>query len=133
MTVRVLLVDEDEGRADLARRMCRSAHIELVGSARDVGEAARLLQRTAPDLVLLDLRFRGGQEFETCRTLSALSPAPVVALASFMTPERWRSASRAGVAAYLLKRVDTERLGRELQQIASRYHTTRSERKEKVL
>lgn len=127
MSLKVLLVDDDdEGRADLARRLCRVPEIALVGVAGNVTQAACLLERAAPELVLVDLRYRAGRELESCEALCRLTHVPVVALAAFMTPERWSRVSRAGVTAYLLKHVDTSRLGRELNEIARRHHAGRN-------
>ena len=127
MNVRVLLVDdEDEARADLARRLRRSPGLELVAVARNAEETAGLLEQTQPEVLLVDLHLRNGQEFEGCRALCGLTDVPVVALASFMTPERWKTVERAGVATYLLKHVNTDQLGRELERIVGRYQTRRS-------
>ncbi|MGB2695397.1 MAG: universal stress protein [Dehalococcoidia bacterium] len=127
MNVRVLLVDdEDEGRADLARRLRRSPGLELVAVARNAKETAGLLEQTQPEVLLVDLHLRNGQELESCRALCHLTDVPVVALASFMTPERWKAVERAGVATYLLKHVNTDQLGRELERIVGRYQTRRS-------
>jgi DNA-binding NarL/FixJ family response regulator len=119
---RVLLVDvEDEARAGLAQRLRRIEGVELVGAARDVTEVTRLLDGKEVDVVLVDLHQRDGSEAALCRELHGLVPAPLVALASFMTPERWAPLERAGVNDCLLKHVDTDRLGRELLQVSERH------------
>ena len=122
MKARVLLVDvEDEARAGLAQRLRRIEGVELVGAARDVTEVTRLLDGKEVDVVLVDLHQRDGSEAALCRELHRLVPAPLVALASFMTPERWAPLERAGVNDCLLKHVDTDRLGRELLRVRERY------------
>lgn len=85
-----------------------------------------MLEQTQPEVLLVDLHLRNGQELESCRALCHLTDVPVVALASFMTPERWKAVERAGVATYLLKHVNTDQLGRELERIVGRYQTRRS-------
>lgn len=122
MNVRVLLVDvEDEARAGLAQRLRRIEGVELVGAARDTPEAARLLEAKEVDVVLVDVHHADGSEVVLCQELRALVSSPLVALASFMTPERWKPLERAGVNDCLLKHVDTDRLGRELVQVRERY------------
>ena len=123
MNVRVLLVDvEDEARAGLAQRLRRIEGIELVGAARDTPEAARLLlEAKEVDVVLVDVHHADGSEVALCQELRALVSSPLVALASFMTPERWKPLERAGVNDCLLKHVDTDRLGRELLQVREQY------------
>ena len=122
MKARVLLVDvEDEARTGLAQRLRRIEGVELVGAARDTSEATRLVDGNEIDVVLVDLHQRDGSEVALCQELRTLVPAPLVALASFMTPERWAPLERAGVNDCLLKHVDTDRLGRELLQVRERY------------
>ena len=122
MKARVLLVDvEDEARTGLAQRLRRIEGVELVGAARDTSEATRLVDGNEIDVVLVDLHQRDGSEVALCQELRTLVPAPLVALASFMTPERWAPLERAGVNDCLLKHVDTDRLGRELLRVRERY------------
>jgi DNA-binding NarL/FixJ family response regulator len=119
---RVLLVDpRDEARASLAQRLGRLDDIDLVGAAGDVEEASRLLHGNHVDVVLVDLHHQNGSEIKLCEGLRPLVSGPLVALASFMTPERWAPLERAGVNDCLLKRVDTDRLGRELLQVRERF------------
>jgi DNA-binding NarL/FixJ family response regulator len=119
---RVLLVDADaQARAGLAQRLGRIRDIDLVGAAGDVDEASRLLDGNHVDLVLVDLHQQNGSEIALCQGLRPLIEGPLVALASFMTPERWEPLERAGVNDCLLKRVDTGRLGRELLQVRERF------------
>jgi FixJ family two-component response regulator len=42
-------------------------------------------------------------------------------LASFMTPEHWEQLRRAGATDFLLKHVDTKRLGRELAELGTHH------------
>lgn len=124
METRLLLVDGDEStRVVLTQRLRRSDELRLVGAAGDLGEASVILATSRPDVVLMNLH-RGegeGEEIDFCRALCRLSAAPVVALASFMTPERWSKVQQAGVAAYVLKLVDSDRLARELVRLADEH------------
>jgi CheY-like chemotaxis protein len=55
-SVRVVLADDDEAQRVLLRRLLKLVpRLEVVGEARDGDEAVRLVQSTAPDLVLLDV------------------------------------------------------------------------------
>jgi two-component system response regulator CitB len=117
--VRVLLVDDDaEALSSLSRLIQRMPDVELIGGAAGVSEARELLRGTAPDVVLVDLHRRQDGEEQLCRDVTLLTDAPVVVLASFMTPERWDRVRAAGATRYLLKRIGTEHLGRELQRFA---------------
>jgi DNA-binding NarL/FixJ family response regulator len=126
--VRVLLVDSDaEARGGLVRRIERIAGIELVGAAGDADGARALLDSNTPDVVLADLHRRDAQEEQLCRELRRLTRAPLVVLASFMTPDRWEQVKAAGATAYLLKHIDTDQLGRELEGLARQHATSAKE------
>ena len=131
MNVRVLLVDtDDESRAGLAERLRRTQDVELVGQARDAGEMAHILEEMEPDVVLVDVHGWDGQPAELCRSLRALVAVPLAVLASFMTPERWEQLRQAGATDFFLKHVDTNRLGRALAALGTRYQGPPQERRD---
>jgi DNA-binding NarL/FixJ family response regulator len=119
MSVRVLLIGaHDDARAGLAQRLTRNSDVDLVGVARDAGEA-RGLANARPDLVLVDLYEDDNGERELCRELADVFPTPIVVLTSFMTRDHWSELQGAGVSSYLLRRVDTRRLADELVHLAA--------------
>ncbi len=122
MSVRVLLVDDhDDARTTLARRLRRDRRLELIGAASSLKDAVDLLPEAHPDIVLLDMHCLAGRGVDACRTLRELTEAPLVAFASFMTPELWSAAREAGAVDYLLKHIDTERISSELVRLAERH------------
>ena len=122
MKVRVLLVDDrGEARTTLAERLRRGSRLELVGAASNLKEVADLLAAAELDIVLLDLHHGDGEGMELCRGVRRLTDAPMVALTSFMTPQLWEEAKAAGVADYLLKHVDTDRLSCDMVRLAARH------------
>jgi len=122
MKTRVLLVDaNDESRASLAERLRRTGGLELVGQASDAGDAAQIISRTEPDVVLIDLHGVDDTPAELCRALRCLISAPLAVLASFMMPDRWEQLQQAGATRYLLKQVDTAGLTRALHELGAQY------------
>lgn len=122
MAVRVLLIDaHEDARTSLARRLSRDPELEIVGCASSVAEAASILPHARPDIVLLDIHRSNGDGADDCRELSQLTEAPVVAFASFITPELWQAVKEAGAADTLLKQIDTDRLCREIRRLAERH------------
>ena len=129
MIARVLLLGDHDGvRTSLAQRLSRSHQVELVGAASGIDEAAAVLGRVCPDVVLLDIRQQNGLWVDWCARLPELTNAPLVALTSFVTPELSQAIERAGVKDYLFKHVDTERLGREIARLAERYRPEKAGR-----
>ena len=103
---RVVLVDDHEVvRAGLRTAIERSScGCVVVGEAGTVGEASELIQRSAPDVAIVDVVLPDGDGIQLCREMSQHSPATAcVLLTSFPEPAAELSAALAGAAAYLAK------------------------------
>jgi DNA-binding NarL/FixJ family response regulator len=101
MSVRVLLVDDDDRFRELARRMLAADGVDVVAEV-DNGEA--VLDAVAvcgPDVVLLDIRMPGTDGLEVARRLQAQGNGPAVILISTCDPAYGRRAA-AGLAAGFL-------------------------------
>ena len=77
---------------------------EVVGEAASVAEAHEVVERTAPDVAVLDVVLPDGDGIQLCREIRAEHPATAcVLLTSFPEPRGMLSAALAGAAAYLAK------------------------------
>ncbi|MDX2598246.1 MULTISPECIES: response regulator transcription factor [Streptomyces] len=103
--IRLLLVDDDPlVRAGLALMLGGAADIEIVGEAADGGEAADAVERTRPDVVLMDIRMPSVDGLTATERLRARPDAPqVVVLTTFHADEQVLHALRAGAAGFVLK------------------------------
>ena len=70
MTERVLIVEDDAAVRRMLERSLGAEGFEIAGAA-DGGTALALAERTAPDLVVLDVSMPGLSGFEVCRRLRA--------------------------------------------------------------
>lgn len=103
---RVVLVDDHEVvRAGLRTAIERShCGCVVVGEAGTVREASELIQRSAPDVAIVDVVLPDGDGIQLCRETTRHSPATAcVLLTSFPEPAAMLSAALAGAAAYLAK------------------------------
>jgi DNA-binding NarL/FixJ family response regulator len=118
--LRLVLVDDHPVvREGLRTLFSEETDIELVGEARNIDEAVRLVSSRKPDVVLLDLMMPGGDSIEGIRRIRALRPAPqVVVLTSFGDESRVRAAIEAGAIGYLLKDVLRDDLVRAIRAAA---------------
>src|SRR4051794_41930715 len=66
--MRILLVDDDDGLRALLRTTFEAVHVEL-DEADDAPSARAAVQRTHPDVVVLDVHMPGGSGLELCRSL----------------------------------------------------------------
>lgn len=103
--IRILIVDDHPAiRVGLTSMLETQSELEIIGSASGGEEALAILQKTAVDVVLLDLRMPGTNGIETIlRMKSAAHTACVIILTSFDTDEDIYGAVRAGALGYLLK------------------------------
>lgn len=110
--IRVLIADDQSMvRSGLTLLLAAEQDVEVVGEARDGGEAVRLARELRPDVVLMDVRMPGVDGIEATRMVTAVDDAPaVVVLTTFGAQDHVDRALRAGAVGFVLKDSDPERL-----------------------
>ncbi|MEU1278601.1 response regulator transcription factor [Streptomyces sp. NPDC005805] len=105
MTIRLIVVDDDPlVRAGLSLMLGGAEDIEIVGEAADGSEVPDLVDRLAPDVVLMDIRMPVTDGLTATEALRARPGAPqVVVLTTFHADEQVLRAMRAGAAGFVLK------------------------------
>ncbi|MER6090808.1 response regulator transcription factor [Streptomyces bluensis] len=103
--IRLLLVDDDPlVRAGLTFMMGGADDIEIVGEGADGDEVEALVDRTRPDVVLMDIRMPTVDGLAATERLRGRKDAPqVVVLTTFHADEQVLRALRAGAAGFVLK------------------------------
>uniref|UniRef100_A0AAU3GMV8 Response regulator transcription factor n=1 Tax=Streptomyces sp. NBC_01401 TaxID=2903854 RepID=A0AAU3GMV8_9ACTN len=103
--VRLAVVDDDPlVRAGLALMLGGAAGIDLVGECADGTEVAALVDRTHPDVVLMDIRMPVMDGLAATEELRRRPGAPeVIVLTTFHADEQVLRAIRAGAAGFVLK------------------------------
>jgi len=112
VTIRVLIADDHAVvRQGLRTFLELQDEIEVVGEAADGVEALELVERTEPDVALLDLVMPRLGGLEAIRRIREVAPATrVLVLTSFADDDTVLPAVRAGAAGYLLKDVQPPEL-----------------------
>ncbi|MFD3660310.1 response regulator [Streptomyces sp. NPDC058659] len=105
MTIRLIIVDDDPlVRAGLTLMLGGAEDLEIVGEGADGREVPELVDRLAPDVVLMDIRMPHVDGLTATERLRALPGAPeVVVLTTFHADEQVLRALRAGAAGFVLK------------------------------
>ncbi|QUW78619.1 response regulator transcription factor [Streptomyces mirabilis] len=103
--IRLLLVDDDPlVRAGLSFMMGGADDIEIVGEAADGSEVEALVDRTRPDVVLMDIRMPVVDGLTATERLRGREDAPqIVVLTTFHADDQVLRALRAGAAGFVLK------------------------------
>jgi DNA-binding NarL/FixJ family response regulator len=108
-TIRVLVADDHTVmRAGVVALLAAEPTIEIVGEASNGREAVDLVERLAPDVVLMDLRMPVLDGVAaTARIVAGGGPTRVLVLTTYDTDAEIERAVEAGAIGYLLK--DTTR------------------------
>ena len=117
---RILLVDDHAiVRLGLMTLLNDQPDMEVVAEASTAVEAVRAVERSQPDVVLMDIRLPGEGGIEATRQISARFPkSHVVILTSFADDDLVMRAIGAGAVGYVLKQVGNEELLRAIQAAA---------------
>jgi len=110
--IRVLVVDDHEVvRRGLAALLGATGDLECVGTVPDGDHVLAEVDRSAADVVVLDLSMPGRDGVSVIRTLrGAGRSVRVLVLSSFQEPDRVLEAMQAGADGYLLKDAQAERI-----------------------
>ena len=105
MTIRVVIADDQHlVRAGFAMILGEEPDLEVVGEAADGLAAIEVVQRLAPEVVLMDIRMPHLDGLEALRRLVAGgSRARVIVLTTFDADEYVFAALRGGASGFLLK------------------------------
>jgi two-component system response regulator LytT len=108
--LRILVVDDEKpARRDIIRILGKVKDVEIVGEAGDGREAVELMDKTKPDIVLLDIQMPGLDGFQVIEALPVEEPLPLIIFVTAYD-EYALKAFEVHAVDYLLKPVDEKRL-----------------------
>lgn len=117
--IRVALVDDHELFRNGLRELLAEQGFEVVGDAADGGSAIALVERTAPDVVVMDIQMPGMSGVEATRRIRATAPATrVLMLTVSPDPEDVTEAVLAGASGYVLKEAAVSEVARAVRAAA---------------
>jgi DNA-binding NarL/FixJ family response regulator len=116
---RILLVDDHEVvRVGLKALLEKHPDFEVVAEAATAREAVDKTDSYKPDVVVMDIRLKGGSGIEACQEIVESSPdTQVIMLTSYAEDEMLFSAIRAGAAGYVLKQIGGDDLVRAIEAV----------------
>jgi two-component system, LytTR family, response regulator len=113
--MRSLIVDDEpDARARLARLLESYPDIVIAGQAQDGLEALEKIEKLQPDLLFLDIQMPGLTGFEVVRLIPAAVPLPLIIFATGFD-QHALAAFEVNALAYLLKPVEPERLAQAVE------------------
>jgi DNA-binding NarL/FixJ family response regulator len=107
--MRIVIADDHTLFRDSLRSLLTSRGFEVVGEAREGGEAVELARRLSPDIVLMDLSMSGLDGLAATRLISAEMPqVKVVVLTGSDDDAKLFEAIKSGAQGYLLKNLESK-------------------------
>jgi DNA-binding response OmpR family regulator len=119
---RILVIENDVAFLDLLRVHLTGAGHEVV-TAEDAALGLRAVIEDAPDVIILDIfvpYLNGIEVLEALRTDPATAPIPVIVLTGTRDEEIYAKARKLGVADYLTKPVQRDKLLQTIDAILAR-------------
>ncbi|NKQ58988.1 response regulator transcription factor [Amycolatopsis sp. K13G38] len=122
-TLKIVLVDDHAiVRQGLKSILEREDDISVIGEAATAAEARAVVERTRPDIVLLDLKLSTGSNTEgldVCAELTSRYPeVGVLVLTTFLDDALVVEAIHRGARGYVIKDVDTTGLVSSIRAVA---------------
>lgn len=115
--LKVLLVDEEPGRAAILERALLDAGYVLVSRLSSADRLAEHVAVSQPDIVIVDIDSPDRDCLENMAVLSRSNPKPVIMFSDEDNEDTIASAIRAGVSAYVADGMNPERV-RPIVQVA---------------
>jgi DNA-binding NarL/FixJ family response regulator len=116
----VVADDQAAVREGLVTLLSTMPDIEVVGSAVDGEQVVGMVARSAPDVVLMDLRMPGLDGVEATRRIRTVHPGTqVVVLTTYADDESILDALRAGAIGYLTKDAGRDHIRRAIEAAAA--------------
>jgi DNA-binding NarL/FixJ family response regulator len=112
----MIIDDHPVVRAGLASMLSTQGDVDVVGSASNGKDALALIEKIAPDVILIDLRMPGMSGLETIRLINSRPDPPrIIVLTSYDTDEDIYQSVGAGAQGYVLKDTPQDQLIEAIQ------------------
>lgn len=117
--IKIIIADDHELIREGIKKIIRSSKdLRVVGEAPDVSAAIALIERFAPDLLVLDISLPGHDGLEGLNVIRKRFPALQIVILSMYPEERFAVDSlKAGAAGYITKAMAAEELIKAIRMV----------------
>ncbi len=124
--LRILLVDQRQERSSELGRSLEAAGCQVVAHSSPSPDLSRAVAESEPDVVIIDVDSPDRDTLEGMQRLGETQPRPVVLFADESDAESIRNAVRSGVAAYVVKGAQAERVRSVIDVALARFEAHRA-------
>lgn len=110
MSLRVMLVDDDDARAAFVTQALLATGNDVVARLSSSEDLLAAVRRVQPDVVLVDMDNPARDVLDNCAAVTQQVPRPIVFFANNADPDTIADAVRAGVSAYVVDGLSEPRL-----------------------
>lgn len=128
--LRVLLVDESLERATLLRKTLQDAGCRIAAHITSTADLIGLVEELQPDLIIVDVDSPDRDTLEHICVVSRDKPRPIVMFTHDDDSEKIKLAVRAGVSAYVVDGLRSERLKPVMDVAIARFEEFQSMRRD---
>ncbi|MCJ7821347.1 MAG: response regulator [Bacteroidales bacterium] len=115
---RIIIVDDASFMIGSLKYMVENAGHEVVGTAKEGGEALNLYKKLKPDLVTLDILMKGKDGISTLKAIMKLDPgAKVIMVSALGLDDTKKEASELGASGYIVKPFKQKQIIDEIQRV----------------
>ncbi|MCE5181584.1 MAG: ANTAR domain-containing protein [Betaproteobacteria bacterium] len=108
--LRIMLVDQGPERAEILRATLEQADCEVVAQVSSTIDLSALVEACKPDLIIIDTDSPERDTLENICIVSRDQPRPIVMFTHDEDSETIRAAIRAGVSAYVVGGLKSDRI-----------------------
>ncbi len=130
MSLRVLMVAEDPGRAATLRAALQGAGYEVVAELRTAGKLIAQVQAVKPDVIVIDCKSPDRDTLEHISKITRDDPRAMVMFTQDKDQARMRQALKAGVSAYVVDGLLAERVRPIVDMALARFEQWQAMRQE---
>lgn len=120
-SLRVLLVDDSEERVKVLRTGLEQAGHEVAAVISSPFDLLRAIESSKPDMIVIDTDSPSRDVIENLFTVTRTNPRPIVMFSHDSASETIRSATRAGVSAYVVDGLEAARVQPILEAAVARF------------
>lgn len=128
--LRVLLCDEDRGRAALLEQALADAGYSVIARLVDADNLSAEVARHQPDVIIIDLDSPDRDTLEQMRSISRDQPRPIVMFAEDDDSGTINQAIKAGVSAYVVDGLSGKRVRPVMEVAIARFREYQALREE---